>query len=104
MAVGVDSDLPRRRVDSVVLVLKDYAIHSTYREIAVYPYSHKDGAFSTPGDSGSVVGDTNYGIIGMVLARPTQVMSYICRHTPSSTSVSSRPSNCNCAVDTERIK
>ncbi len=26
-------------------------------EIAIYPYSHKDGPFSAPGDSGSIVVD-----------------------------------------------
>ncbi|KAI0066814.1 hypothetical protein BV25DRAFT_1905334 [Artomyces pyxidatus] len=36
-------------------------------ETAVYPYSHKDGAFSAPGDSGSVVGDANYGVVGMLI-------------------------------------
>ncbi|KAI0054210.1 hypothetical protein BV25DRAFT_1895740 [Artomyces pyxidatus] len=46
---------------------KDYAIHSTSREIAVYPYSHKDGAFSAPGDFGSVFGDASYGVVGMLL-------------------------------------
>jgi len=53
-------------IESFVREYKDYAIHSTSREIAVYPYSNKDGAFSAPGDSGSVVGDANYGIVGML--------------------------------------
>ncbi|KIJ12044.1 hypothetical protein PAXINDRAFT_163961 [Paxillus involutus ATCC 200175] len=53
-------------IESIVREYKNYAIHSTSREIAVYPYSNKDGAFSAPGDSGSVVGDANYGIVGML--------------------------------------
>ena len=53
-------------IESFVREYKDYAIHSTSREIAVYPYNNKDGAFSAPGVSGSAVGDANYGIIGML--------------------------------------
>src|ERR1700722_2351321 len=48
-------------IESFVQEYKDHTIHSTSREIAVYPYSNRDGAFSAPGDSGSVVGDANYG-------------------------------------------
>ncbi|KDQ61043.1 hypothetical protein JAAARDRAFT_709558 [Jaapia argillacea MUCL 33604] len=54
-------------IESFVREYKDYAIHSTSREIAVYAYSNKDGAFSAPGDSGSVVGDANYSIVGMLI-------------------------------------
>src|SRR6266852_910630 len=32
-------------------------LKKTSLEVAVYPYSHKDGAFSAPGDSGSIVVD-----------------------------------------------
>lgn len=42
------------------------AVHSTSREIAVYPYSSADGAFSAPGDSGAVVADAHGGIVGMI--------------------------------------
>ncbi len=53
-------------IESFVREYKDYAIHSTSREVAVYAYSNKDGAFSAPGDSGSVVGDANSSIVGML--------------------------------------
>ncbi|KAG8892858.1 hypothetical protein FRB99_002396, partial [Tulasnella sp. 403] len=53
-------------IESFVREYKDSAIHSTSMEIAVYPYSNKDGAFSAPGDSGSVVGDANSRIVGML--------------------------------------
>ncbi|KAF8342912.1 uncharacterized protein EI90DRAFT_804213 [Cantharellus anzutake] len=53
-------------IESFVREYKDYAIHSTSMEIAVYSYSHKDGAFSASGDSGSVVGDANSRIVGML--------------------------------------
>ncbi|KIO23493.1 hypothetical protein M407DRAFT_27021 [Tulasnella calospora MUT 4182] len=38
----------------------------TSREIAVYPYSQKDGAFSAPGDSGSIVVNWEGRIIGQL--------------------------------------
>lgn len=81
-------------IESFVREYKDNAIHSTSRAIAVYSYSNRDGAFSAPGDSGSVVGDANYGIVGMITggAGKNQLTSLMCRHMPPSTSVSSRPS------------
>lgn len=36
-------------------------------EIAIYLYSHEDGAFSAPRDSGSVVGDAKNRIVGMII-------------------------------------
>jgi hypothetical protein len=53
-------------IESFVREYKDYAIHSTSMQVAVYPYSHKDRAFSAPGDSGSLVGDANSRIVGML--------------------------------------
>jgi hypothetical protein len=53
-------------IESFVREYKDYTIHSTSREIPVYSYSNKDRAFSAPGDSGSVVGDANSRIVGML--------------------------------------
>ena len=43
-----------------------YGIKRTSMEIAIYPYSHKDGAFSAPGDSGSIVVDGQGRIVGML--------------------------------------
>ena len=42
-------------------------------------------AFSTPGDSGSVLGNANSHIVGMLTARPTLLALSMCRHTTSST-------------------
>lgn len=53
-------------IESFVRIYKDNAIQSTSMEIAIYSYGHKDGAFSSPGDSGSVVGDANSRIVGMI--------------------------------------
>lgn len=48
-------------IESFVRDYNKYGTHSTSMEIVIHPYSHnlKDGAFSTPGDSGSVIGDAN---------------------------------------------
>ena len=54
-------------IESFVREYKDYAIHSTSVEIAIYSYNHKDHAFSAAGDSGSVVSDVNGHIIGMLI-------------------------------------
>lgn len=40
---------------------------STSTAIAIYPYSRKDGAFSAPGDSGSVVVDGFGRIVGILI-------------------------------------
>ncbi|KAL4078815.1 hypothetical protein V8B97DRAFT_2067909 [Scleroderma yunnanense] len=39
--------------------------HETSMELAIYPYSHKDGAFSTLGDSGFIIADSKGGIVGL---------------------------------------
>lgn len=62
-------------IESFVREYKDYAIYSTSMEIAVYPYSHKDDTFSAPGDSGSVVGDANSHIVGMLTSGAGQTDS-----------------------------
>ncbi|KAF8259310.1 hypothetical protein EI94DRAFT_1813513 [Lactarius quietus] len=41
-------------------------IHSTSMELAIYSCSYKDGAFSAPGDSGSVIADPNGRIVGII--------------------------------------
>lgn len=43
-----------------------HGIKSTSMAIAIYPYSHKDGAFSAPGDSGSIVVDGLGRIVGLL--------------------------------------
>lgn len=43
-----------------------YGIKSTSMEIAIYPYNHKDGAFSAPGDSGSIVVDGLGRVVGLL--------------------------------------
>jgi hypothetical protein len=43
-------------IESFVREYDDHGIRSTSMEVAIYPYSHKGGAFPTPGDSGSIAG------------------------------------------------
>ncbi|KAH8989861.1 hypothetical protein EDB86DRAFT_3104234 [Lactarius hatsudake] len=40
--------------------------HKTSMELPIYPYSQKDGAFSTPGDSGSIIADGKGRIVGLL--------------------------------------
>ncbi len=42
-------------IESFVWEYDDHGIHSTV--VAVNPYSHEDRAFSSPGNSGSIVAD-----------------------------------------------
>ncbi|KAK0477396.1 hypothetical protein IW261DRAFT_1566300 [Armillaria novae-zelandiae] len=42
-------------------------IKSTSMAVAIHPYSHKDGAFSAPEDSGSVVVDGHGRIVGLLI-------------------------------------
>ena len=53
-------------IESFVREYHDYGIKSTSMEIAIYPYNHKDGAFSAPGDSGSIVVDGLGRIVGLL--------------------------------------
>ena len=54
-------------IESFVREYDEYGgIKSTSREVAIYPYGHKDGAFSTPGDSGSIVVDGLGRIVGLL--------------------------------------
>lgn len=53
-------------IKSFVREYKNDAIYSTSMMIAIYSYSYEDGAFSAPGDSGSVVAGTDGRIVGML--------------------------------------
>ncbi|KAG5636345.1 hypothetical protein H0H81_008368 [Sphagnurus paluster] len=58
---------------SFVRTYPAYGIKKTSIHIAVYPYGKKDGAFSAPGDSGSVAVDWKGRIVGLVPARPKRL-------------------------------
>ena len=52
-------------IESFVREYDEHGIRSTSMEVPVYPYSHKDGAFSAHGDSGSIV-DGQGRIVGLL--------------------------------------
>ncbi|KAK0222319.1 hypothetical protein IW262DRAFT_1460632 [Armillaria fumosa] len=54
-------------IESFVREYDEYGIKSTSMALAVHPYSHKDGAFSAPGDSGSIVVDGQGRIVGLLI-------------------------------------
>ena len=53
-------------IESFVREYGDHNIRSTSMEVAIYSYSHKDGAFSAPGNSGSIIADANSRILGIL--------------------------------------
>ena len=53
-------------MESFVCTYSEDGIKDTSVKIAVYPYSNKDGAFSAPGDSGSIVVDWKGRAVGML--------------------------------------
>lgn len=55
-------------MESFVRTYPEDGIKNTSIEIAVYPYSNEDGAFSAPGDSGSIVVDSKGRAVGMLVA------------------------------------
>jgi len=55
-------------IDSFTREIDAYGIQSTSMEVAILPYSHKDKAFSAPGDSGSIVVDGKGRIVGVLTA------------------------------------
>lgn len=55
-------------MESFIRTHPEYGIKKTSIEIAVYPCSNKDGAFSAPGDSGSIVVDSRGRIVGLLVA------------------------------------
>lgn len=53
-------------IESFVRECFEDGTNETSMELAVYPYCHDDGAFSKPGDSGSIIADGKGRIIGLL--------------------------------------
>ncbi|KAG8729982.1 hypothetical protein FRC10_003259, partial [Ceratobasidium sp. 414] len=51
---------------SFICTYPEYGIAETSMEFAVYPYGNKEGSFSAPGDSGSIIVDNQGHIIGLL--------------------------------------
>ncbi|KAG8740173.1 hypothetical protein FRC10_004699, partial [Ceratobasidium sp. 414] len=51
--------------EECIIVVKNG--NTTGVTFAIYPYGHKGGAFSAPGDSGSVIADANSRILGILI-------------------------------------
>jgi len=57
------------RVTGIESVVREYGqdgLKETSLEVGVYPYSHKDGAFSAAGDSGSIVVTGEGRVVGLL--------------------------------------
>ena len=53
-------------LESFVRTYPEYGNAETSMEFAVYPYGNKEGSFSAPGDSGSIVVDDQGRIVGLL--------------------------------------
>jgi hypothetical protein len=53
--------------EKFVRTYPEYDIKKTSIGIAVYPYSNKDGAFSAPGDSGSIAVNSKGRVVGLLV-------------------------------------
>ncbi|KAI9438817.1 hypothetical protein H4582DRAFT_2146717 [Lactarius indigo] len=57
------------RATGIMSFVREYfedGTHKTSMELPIYPYGHKDGAFSAPGDSGSIIADGKGRIVGLL--------------------------------------
>lgn len=54
-------------IESFVREYDGNDIRSTSIQLAIYSYSHKDSAFSAPGDSGSIIADGKGRIFGLLI-------------------------------------
>ena len=54
-------------MESFVRTYTEDGIKKTSIEVAVCPYGNKDGAFSAPGDSGSIVVDSKGRAVGLLV-------------------------------------
>lgn len=65
---GNTSGVTIGRASGIESFVREYGVYGnwTSMEIAIYPYSSKDGAFSVPGDSGSIIADPNGCIVGIL--------------------------------------
>ncbi|KIK80949.1 hypothetical protein PAXRUDRAFT_763789 [Paxillus rubicundulus Ve08.2h10] len=66
------------RATGIMSFVREYfedGTHETSMELAIYPYSNKGGAFSTPGDSDSIIADGKGCIVGLLTGGAGQIDS-----------------------------
>lgn len=69
------------RATGIMSFVREYfedGTHKTSMEVAIYSYGNKDGTFSAPGDSGSIIADGEGRILGLLTGgagRPGQTDS-----------------------------
>jgi hypothetical protein len=59
---GTSTGITIGRASGMMSFVREYfpsGKHETFIQLAIYPYDQKDGAFSAPGDSGSIIVDPN---------------------------------------------
>jgi hypothetical protein len=64
---GTSTGVTIGRATGIMSFVREYFeddAHETSMELAIYPYGNKDGAFSAPGDSGSIIADSKGRIVG----------------------------------------
>ena len=66
------------RAMGIMSFIREYfedGTQETSMELAIYPYGNKDGAFSAPGDSGSIIADSKGHIVGLLTSGAGQTDS-----------------------------
>ena len=66
---GNSTDVTIGRTTGIMTFVREYfegGTHETSMELAIYPYGNKAGAFSAPGDSGSIIANGEGHIIGLL--------------------------------------
>ena len=66
---GASTGMTIGRASGMRSFVREYFPDGTHRtsvELAIYPYGLKDGVFSAPGDSGSIIADPTGRIVGML--------------------------------------
>jgi hypothetical protein len=63
-------------IESFIRERDEYGLRRTSREIAVYSYDHRDGAFSATGDSGSIAVDGEGRIVGLLTGGSSRAVGY----------------------------
>jgi hypothetical protein len=67
---GTSTGVTMGRAAGMMSFVREYfqnGDRETFMALAIYSYGHKDGAFSAPGDSGSIIADRTGRIVGLLI-------------------------------------